>query len=290
MFNVFLMMFLMIAVCSRKEVFKTFFLKCILILMMIFICFSMLVEFHRNVHSKNQNYKALFRNLPTVPSCEVEFNPVSAMNFLSNYVQVWFNLDNQEHIIDTIVLYFKIIVVATAFTGIKIYQKMVRIERGQPKETPKLVFEDISRLDADESFSKLLKFLINYGFYKFGVEISLFIFISVIFIRHELFAMLYLIPFVVLVFCNRVRSRQLWNASIIFIISSMFLQCILLLAFIAIKSCTNTMNEVKKEILKVLQYLYQNLQMLYEDPIMIVADFVLLITMIRQVRNVKTNL
>ena len=110
MFNVFLMMFLMIAVSSKKEVYKSFFLKFILILMMGFICFSMVVEFHRNVQSKNPNSIATFKNLSSIPSCQVEFNPVSAMNFLSNYVQVWFNLDNQDHIIDSIVLYFKIIV------------------------------------------------------------------------------------------------------------------------------------------------------------------------------------
>jgi energy-coupling factor transporter transmembrane protein EcfT len=131
----------------------------------------------------------------------------------------------------------------------------------------------------------LFKFLINYGFYKFGLEISLLLFIAVIFIRHELFAMFYLILFVVLVFCSRVNARKLWKFVVLCITVSLFLQCLLIMTFVAIKSCQNTFNNVKKELLKILKYLFHNLQMLYEDPSMIIADFILLTTIVRQVRK-----
>ena len=43
---------------------------------------------------------------------------------------------------------------------------------GKSPRTPSVVFPKIKRADADKDIAHLLKYLINYGFYRFGTEVT----------------------------------------------------------------------------------------------------------------------
>lgn len=47
--------------------------------------------------------------------------------------------------------------------------------QGKPPDTPQLMFENIGRTDADRSVTYAIKYLFNFGFYKFGVEVCIII-------------------------------------------------------------------------------------------------------------------
>lgn len=73
--------------------------------------------------------------------------------------------------------YVAVLVLLTFQAIIKIRQKYCREVLGQPTPARGVVFPGVGRQDADESVVKCLMFLANYGFYKFGLEVRLFLFI-----------------------------------------------------------------------------------------------------------------
>ena len=50
------------------------------------------------------------------------------------------------------------------------------MDAGKPPNIPPVMYIHVSRKDADKSLKLCLKYLINYGFYKFGVEVKLSLF------------------------------------------------------------------------------------------------------------------
>jgi hypothetical protein len=85
------------------------------------------------------------------------------------------------------------IALTTIFSALKMRQYF-RYKRDKP---PKLMFEEITRKNADESIGKLIKYLLNYGFYKFGIEVTLIVMLILISSKLDLLSLFY-IPFFVL--------------------------------------------------------------------------------------------
>lgn len=243
-----------------------------MILMMAFICISMFFDFNR----VEDNRKELDTYL-----CQIKFEKISTL--AADNILQWFSMDSSERMVNNVVHYFEFIVAVTAFKGLKIRQKMKRQEKQEPTATLKVVFDDVSRLDADESLPKLLMFLVNYGFYKFSIEISLLVFIGAILVRVDILSLLYLIFFVILVFCIREKSERLWKIVTFCIAFSIVLQCILIACYVVMETCLETFNIV--DIGKIWSFLFRNLQQIYEHPNQIIADFVLLTVMSCQVKN-----
>lgn len=75
----------------------------------------------------------------------------------------------------TIMIYFPIhlgmILVLTVQAVVQIRQKYQRFVNQSPEPGFGILFDDIRRKDADLSLIQCIKFLLNYGFYKFGVEV-----------------------------------------------------------------------------------------------------------------------
>jgi hypothetical protein len=277
MLDIIIMILLVIAVRTKSETFKNFLTKLILFLMMAYICVVMFFDL-------NRDYSRITKKSLKMTSCQLRFNVDSTLEFvISNFIH-WFDLDGNLKASESVVPYFAFIVVVTAFTGVKIHQRMKRHLKGEPKATPSVVFKDISRLDADESLPKLLKFLINYGFYKFGIEITLLVLISVILFRIDVISLFYMLLFLILLFCNRERSEKLWKISTICVTISIIVQCIVLALYIAILTCHDTLEDIKKELLEILRFFFQNLEVMYKNPAMILADFLLLTSMSCQVK------
>lgn len=65
------------------------------------------------------------------------------------------------------------IVIVSIHAVIILRQTIKRIKMGKSPRTPSVVFSKIKRADADKDIPHLLKYLINYGFYRFGIEVCL---------------------------------------------------------------------------------------------------------------------
>jgi hypothetical protein len=164
------------------------------------------------------------------------------------------------------------------------FNKLKRLSKGRPLNTPEVLFDNISRLNADESMVNLIKFMINYGFYKFGVEIALLTFIVVINIRHELISLFYFILLVILALSSRKNAHRFWKFAVICVTMSMIFQCLLLFLYSTVKECEDNLKFIDNESIRVhLKFLYRNLELLYDEPGMLVADFILLMVLVCQV-------
>lgn len=70
--------------------------------------------------------------------------------------------------------YLVYIVLVTVHAVVTLRQTIHRIRSGQPVQPAKLLFPKIVRKDADKDIIHLFKYLCNYGFYKFGIEVNYF--------------------------------------------------------------------------------------------------------------------
>lgn len=73
-----------------------------------------------------------------------------------------------------------------------------------------VMFPEITRKEADADMVHCIKYLVNYGFYKFGVEITLICLMGVIGSRMDVYAVLYAAWLMILVSMNRQRQARAW--------------------------------------------------------------------------------
>lgn len=63
------------------------------------------------------------------------------------------------------------ILCVTLWSVVLVRQFNFRVSRGKPTTRPYFMFPRIRRPDADKNIKSCLKYLLNFGFYKFGVEV-----------------------------------------------------------------------------------------------------------------------
>lgn len=175
--------------------------------------------------------------------------------------------------------YFVYIFIVTMFYIFKRRQQNKRNERGGSIDLPCIVFAGVSRENSDTSLTNLIKFLVNYGFYKFGIEITLIMFIIVIFTRLEVFTVFYIFWLVLIVFRNRDTAEKLWKVATFSVLVSIIVQCLILLLYIVITPCKR---QEKWSINNVWFFIFDNTHSLNDKPSLIIGDFVLLILMTSQ--------
>lgn len=73
-----------------------------------------------------------------------------------------------------------------------------------------MLFANVSRDDADKSVPLLIKYLFNYGFYKFGIEITLVMLTIVISFRRDGVSIVYVIWLILLFSVRRGTKQFLW--------------------------------------------------------------------------------
>lgn len=59
----------------------------------------------------------------------------------------------------------------TLWSVILIRQFNYKVSRGKPTTRAFFMFPRVTKIDADKNLGSLIKYLFNYGFYKFGVEV-----------------------------------------------------------------------------------------------------------------------
>ncbi|KAL1491500.1 hypothetical protein ABEB36_012089 [Hypothenemus hampei] len=108
------------------------------------------------------------------------------------------------------------ILIVTLYSIILVRQHNYRIARGRPTTRAFFMFPRITRIDADKNLKNMLKYLANYAYFKFGVEISFMATVAVIAIRMDLYAIFYGIWLVVLYSLKRSTLSKVWIFYLLF--------------------------------------------------------------------------
>ncbi|XP_041980305.1 piezo-type mechanosensitive ion channel component isoform X3 [Aricia agestis] len=108
--------------------------------------------------------------------------------------------------------YIALIALITFYSLVNYRQSSMKAVGILPNHKETLMFPDITRADADKDLIHCIKFFMNYGFYKFGVEISLICLMGVVGSRMDAAAALYACWLLALVGVRRARLPRLWPA------------------------------------------------------------------------------
>ncbi|CAG4944089.1 unnamed protein product [Colias eurytheme] len=108
--------------------------------------------------------------------------------------------------------YIALIAMFTFYSLVTYRQQTHRDLGVLPHTKEKLMFPEVTRKDADKDLIHYIKYLFNYGFYKFGVEITLICLMGVIGSRMDLYAVIYSGWLLALVSLRRKPLANLWPA------------------------------------------------------------------------------
>ncbi|XP_066587552.1 piezo-type mechanosensitive ion channel component [Prorops nasuta] len=114
--------------------------------------------------------------------------------------------------------YIGIITITTFRKIITVRQWFHRQKRGESLDTPQVMFPSIKRSDADKGLPQCFKFLLNYGFYKFGLEFCLIGIVALIGTRLDFFSVLYSVWLIILFSLKRKTVSRIWPILKIFAI------------------------------------------------------------------------
>lgn len=150
--------------------------------------------------------------------------------------------------------------------------------RRNPSHDMPILFEDISRLDADESLVKLIKYLLNYGFYKFGIEAILMVMLALLCYKIDVLSVLYIPMFIFFTLKKKQALERLCkfgsNFTLLLIIIQLFCLIFLRLYEFDERLCDTTILFLKGERLK--NYLLLIITNLIESPSYLIYDYILL--------------
>ncbi|XP_043514793.1 piezo-type mechanosensitive ion channel component isoform X5 [Frieseomelitta varia] len=133
----------------------------------------------------------------------------------------WFGIKKAEpgQLAELLKGYIGILVVTTLRKIIRIRQCFHRKVHSEPLDTPQIMFPSITREDADKGVPQCLKFLFNYGFYKFGVEVCLVGIVALIGTRLDFYSVLYSIWLLLFFPLKRKTVSKIWPFFKIFAIT-----------------------------------------------------------------------
>lgn len=88
---------------------------------------------------------------------------------------------------------------------------------GKPITTPDVLFPEITYKEANRDTFHMIKYLLNFAFYKFGIEVTLVILAILICERMDIIAVLYSFWFYILFKISRETKQRIWKIFQIFI-------------------------------------------------------------------------
>lgn len=154
----------------------------------------------------------------------------STVELTNNAVWIGFKKASAEiKLADLIRPYLSFIVLVSAHSFIILWQTIKRIKSNKIPRTPTVVFRNIRRSDADKDIPHLIKYLINYGFFKFGIEVCLICYVTTIGYRMDIIACAYAIWLFFLYNLQREQARKVWSYATCFIVASIPIQYISLI-------------------------------------------------------------
>ncbi|XP_025268649.1 piezo-type mechanosensitive ion channel component isoform X2 [Camponotus floridanus] len=144
----------------------------------------------------------------------------------------WFGMKKAEPggLPDLLKGYIGIVSVTTFRKIIRIRQWFYRHSKGESLDTPQIMFPNITRADADKGLPECLKFLFNYGFYKFGLEICLIGIVTLIGTRLDFYSVLYSMWLLLFFSLKRKTVARIWPCFRIFAITVLPIQYVIVVA------------------------------------------------------------
>ncbi|XP_065355463.1 piezo-type mechanosensitive ion channel component [Calliphora vicina] len=125
--------------------------------------------------------------------------------------------------------YIIYMVIATLHAVIALRQYQMRRLKGiQNDPLPKVAFPGVGREDAEKKLEGMIKYLLNFGFYKFGYEICLVALVSTITYRQDIVAVAYSVWLILLLLFKRKKNAHIWGVLQVFILTSILVQYVLL--------------------------------------------------------------
>lgn len=85
-----------------------------------------------------------------------------------------------------------------------------RFMKGESSERPENLFPEITREDADKNIESLLKYLHNYVFYKFGMEITVVFLAVLICFRRDAISTVYILWICIILSVERRTMQSIW--------------------------------------------------------------------------------
>lgn len=133
------------------------------------------------------------------------------------------------------------IAAVTVWAVVLVRQFNYRVSRGEPTTRPYFMFPRIKRADADKNLKCCVKYLLNFCFYKFGIEVGSFGFLEIgsrafklqlsfmaavmlIGFRMDMYAVLHAIWLCAMFSLNRKTLSRMWNCYLVFIAVSLPIQ------------------------------------------------------------------
>ncbi|XP_039278744.1 piezo-type mechanosensitive ion channel component [Nilaparvata lugens] len=136
---------------------------------------------------------------------------------------------NETTLIDILDGYIVIILVVTLHTVVTTRQKYKRHLKGRSLGRPTTMFSRITYKDIDKDLVHCVKYLINYGFYRFGVEICLMAMVILISLRMDIVAVMYAFWLCILIRPNRLFLYRVWGLFRVFISLTVPLQYLIVI-------------------------------------------------------------
>lgn len=181
------------------------------------------------------------------------FNDYTTFHFISK-IEKTLNLQFHE-----ISKYMAFIVTVTMYYSVRMKEN----------DENSLLFPGISRVDADQSVIKLIKFLFNYGFYKFGIEVILMTMLTLICTKIDLLSILYLPMIITLAFKKRQALKTTCKLASIYIMFVILIQLAVLIIY-QLFEFDEIFSQGKSVIFSIIAYLEKS-------PLKMTYDYILLI-------------
>lgn len=215
-------------------------------------------------------------------NCTNETDPNSAVN--NNAIWIGLRKATPERKLTNLLRpYLLYIMLVSAHSCLGLWQTIKRIKKNKPARTPTVVFKSIRRSDADRDIPHLIKYLINYGFYKFGIEICLMGYVLVVGARMDIVACCYATWMLFLYNLQREEARKVWSYATIFILVSIPVQYLSLIGLPPGLCWDYPWSSVKVlQDFNIFAFLPENTLAFKEKVKLLLLDFVLLLLMCRQ--------
>ncbi|XP_035907430.1 piezo-type mechanosensitive ion channel component isoform X4 [Anopheles stephensi] len=196
-----------------------------------------------------------------------------------------------ETLSDLLRPYLVYILIVTVHTVTILRQTIHRIRLGQSPKTPSLMFPRIVRADADKDIPRMVQYLFNYGYYKFGVEISLVSLIVVIGNRMDVLSIFYAIWLAAMFHMTRASLQRLWKPLTWFIVVVIPIQYLLFIGLPPFACVNYPWFIAQLDHFRIWAMLPENTTEFRSFANKMVSDFVLLMFLCRQtvVFRLETN-
>lgn len=175
--------------------------------------------------------------------------------------------------------------------------QFLRLMKGEPAARPKVLFDGVTREDADKSVTLLVKYLFNYGFYKFGIEITLVALTTLICIRKDTLSIVYIFWMCAILSVQRTTKQFIWPIFQHFVATTIIMQYAIILNLpLSLQSSEyfrylsfdiNHLNIIKNSLLA-FRWAFatiedaESLIALKQNPMKLLLDFILLMCVCRQ--------